>query len=1649
MANTGWRGTGGASKGGSSGSSGGSGKDRSWRDASNTGWDTKAASGKPRSRIFSRAVGVLIVSLLLGVGAWMLTLPGCTPTYLIVATAKQYQETALPPNAFASNDDAALRSLINPGHFSGPEERVVTTFEEMVGHAKGHKNVVLYLNKLGVRKAKHAYVLDVQAKHEKDAGFVQLDDLWKALKELPENNEQVKVVLLDVCRFESDWRLGILENSVLDNLADNIADIDNLVVITSCAPGEVSYTSAHLGGGQSVFGHYAFRALAGDADRDGNRRVSIRELYEFVHVKSLNWVNLNRDRAGQHPQIFLSDDSLMEHELAAVGTHQATEGNVKPTPIASMSDKLQERWILRDKLRDDSRKNVWSSVIERHPLAWRRLTFDLMRAEELLWSREVKLADALIKDADKTLVELQNDFEHPVHGEPEDVLDRRDTFAHNNVIRRLVSEDAAEPDPNLADNQPKMPEDHLTAMFSATDLLPNDVAGLPDVVDLAIKTRKLAEQSANQSLYGLAWSRTLILDADKSRRMGEDDLFAGRVSDASTHIKAARARYDAGIQVSNAVHEAQVTLNQLLLELPDLAFWASERWVNGENNRSVQNWGKSGRSEIIERHEEILSGAIPVDEGLENWQLPSAEQLGKIVPDDELVRIELATLQLFAEAASLANRLSVVKTLKFPLGEDHAWIDDLRRDAKLAREKFIDIDERVCNAARMFLDQKHSDQFQQDSWRRSHEFLQYSLLPSELRQKLRVARAGFETRMNENALKAEVDNWKEVKPAPMATKRTQWRALWINHVLTLGMHGTPQSKKLWEGWQFVAEAEDHSEKQREKLLNLGLLIRQAWIEKREQPRVLTRRPGKSVAKKRADLGEADRIARTLHGYDAKLLKTFDEPAAALNKLMMAELLTFHSQRFAEDFWASLDQQPHWFELAAKQSLEAARSLARSLPTEFPADMLRTEFADADRLLAARIDAHLKGSAFPVVFGLEGARRLNLTLIEQGDVPDGQAAVWLDKNSVKLNEKFGKQLTIVDQGRVSVETSGGDALFTLRKPPGFDDRPGCETLNVKLNVAFRGHRWKRSVPTVSVDPCRQEGVAFHWKPADTSGEIIVTGADRRSVMFILDCSNSMVSKEDPLRFSNAVNTLRDALQALHQQHLMGGDENRREVGLTVYGHRVQQLSQGGVLGPIVVRPDLPKRFLPIPADGKQPYLDIQRLRTVQALTNAHFKDILEDLPLLSGWGNTPLIGSIQQVVKQYIPSGGTIVAITDGADTQDGNDAVNLAKRVEVLKNDARNHPKGVEISIVGFAVTAADRSKLDALAKETGGAFFDAPTGKQLAAALGTALTSRPYVVTSENPGFTAKSKLGKPQPLKRGDYSVGFSDLQPLGFEMVGGERLAYALERGSLHHQKDKTIPLIKDSVPAAIPGQPAADHPVSFAYRSFEEDAHKNQADRATATFLFSVTHKNPSLFVRRPREIFFDVHPVTARSDAPKKLRQMEWHLQPGQSIPTWKVIVHDWPAGAAAEVNAWWKMQRSPLDVETLPLTSEQGQFQLTTDLSLDLAEKPNINIHGRTVTIIVKARGEASVSANDALLSELTNLRLELGTRSSDKQFNPHRFAFTRIFRPDERSLEFRFAVDEGFDPSKCIIGVTTWKALRTNATSLEKPLVIPKHDRA
>lgn len=118
-------------------------------------------------------------------------------------------------------------------------------------------------------------------------------------KRLKESRATTKVLIIDACQsggitISKGGRAGPeFDISLTDAL-----DTNGIAILTSSAPGERSHESAEIGG--SYFTHYLLSGLRGTADYDGDKRITLGEVYHYAYAKTV--VETSRTVAGtQHP----------------------------------------------------------------------------------------------------------------------------------------------------------------------------------------------------------------------------------------------------------------------------------------------------------------------------------------------------------------------------------------------------------------------------------------------------------------------------------------------------------------------------------------------------------------------------------------------------------------------------------------------------------------------------------------------------------------------------------------------------------------------------------------------------------------------------------------------------------------------------------------------------------------------------------------------------------------------------------------------------------------------------------------------------------------------------------------------------------------------------------------------------------------------------------------------------------------------------------------------------------------------------------------------------------------------------------------------------------------------------------------------------
>lgn len=220
---------------------------------------------------------------------------------------------------------------------------------------------------------------------------------------------------------------------------------------------------------------------------------------------------------------------------------------------------------------------------------------------------------------------------------------------------------------------------------------------------------------------------------------------------------------------------------------------------------------------------------------------------------------------------------------------------------------------------------------------------------------------------------------------------------------------------------------------------------------------------------------------------------------------------------------------------------------------------------------------------------------------------------------------------------------------------------------------------------------------------------------QNLEIVLDVSGSMNARlGDNNRWDTALKALKEVVDSLPE------DLN---VGLRVYGHRYSSKSAQ----------------------------TCQDTELVVPLAKLDRERIMQTATALKPRGETPLIRSILKSVGDLkAAGGGSVILITDGEESCQG-DAKAAAR--EIKKSGVN-----VTLNIVGFTLTGkAVESQLSTLAGSTGGRYYGAQDGAQLARAVKLAALQRlPYDILDSSGKVLASGQTGElSRELVPGNYRI------------------------------------------------------------------------------------------------------------------------------------------------------------------------------------------------------------------------------------------------------------------------------------------------------
>ncbi len=197
-----------------------------------------------------------------------------------------------------------------------PLEDLSTRTDELVAPldrlGKGQQRVVILSLNAQVKERNHQAMVQTRNFRLESPPSATLP-FYDLLQQIERGAPGVKLVIADLGDIATDVRDGMIINRASDQIAAAVAATKDpsIWVLASHRSGQVSHTSALLG--QTVFGYFVVRGLAGDADQDRNGSVDVGELHHYVHRQVAAWVaQASGGVALQEPQLYWGGGEFQE-----------------------------------------------------------------------------------------------------------------------------------------------------------------------------------------------------------------------------------------------------------------------------------------------------------------------------------------------------------------------------------------------------------------------------------------------------------------------------------------------------------------------------------------------------------------------------------------------------------------------------------------------------------------------------------------------------------------------------------------------------------------------------------------------------------------------------------------------------------------------------------------------------------------------------------------------------------------------------------------------------------------------------------------------------------------------------------------------------------------------------------------------------------------------------------------------------------------------------------------------------------------------------------------------------------------------------------------------------------------------------------------
>jgi len=1424
------------------------------------------------------------------------------------------------------------------------------------------KRAIIYVRAVAISTPKGVLLCEKSVRpstfgNDNAAGGVLLKNLVQRLIEV----KAQKLVLLDISPVREHWQMGSFAVDFMSELREKSADAakSGTVFLTASNVGEQSWRSRTFGG-QSVFRHFVRRGLLGEATDSEYVRVS--QLVRYVKENTRDWAFQRRETfPGQHPQCVppLDDlDERLDFTLANVAMNEPLPAPTAPDGVSERK-RLSELWTQRSQLAKSRRQ---SSV------AWRKLTDEL-----LLLERRVALGlNGAVTVNSKAVAALST---NPLNS----ALNQNAWFRHA-VLPRL--NDAARP----SSSEIQLPEDVLDQnikWFNSQRRTTNQREITRDEKDAATKLQTTAENAHANSAGILPFVRAELDKADLLRRRAHDLLFTaaieepvsvdGETLDGRAAMSAAQAANDAALDAVQAMRVSHNALLDAVADLPYLARFAAASMPSGDSaTLLLKKTQEEAASQSLFKYPESPRTSDVVDS-----ELRAVTALLGGAESGEIAALFAATRELAVRFGHFdiqkAKRELQRGTGLTPDGErDETQVQKINRLGAAVATRLARLKTRLMREAQGSGWQK--EQANAEDRRNIVRYLELPFLAPSVREGMLDQLIKFES----SPLGAPTEATSSGGPEETAWLiRSKWQAFWALQVSSLN----PGATVLGE-WGELATSTEPSDTC-DKLAAIGTDLR--FRADRQSKALSTGSDEDSttagVAEEGTRLRRADYLSRLLPRFGADYIGSRSTgqsvPAwQAAQTFAVAEFALHYGRRLEQDFLrdASSDSDEAWF----RNGIDHARQLAakhkgRRL-TEYsglaPRDSeVRLQLADQ-----AALDFKRRDTSLP----------LSLALQESG-LPEsvkGIAAVWSPVPDT------GPSVTPVSNGiPILVGGEGVDAVLNLKRNTAAE---GCNEGHLAVDLFFRGHVSSRSF---EVDPCTSPDSTLVLQARPATGAVNVIGRKHRSIVFVLDWSESMifVKGEGPnKRYEQAIAALKMAMAGLR-------DEDA--VGFVMFGHRGRVGADGETLE--VNRKALADYQKAPPAS----WMDAQVLVKVQpkALAEPAINKLLEKLETvdrLKPYGNTPLYQAID-IARRELPEGGAIIVVSDG-DPDDAADS-DLEENLE---------RKNIVATAIQFQFSGALEEFIRTVAAE------EANLGQKIRDAI----PPREYTLRREAAQRTAqRSLLNEQIKVPAGTYDLGFGESRIRSLQIGGGELHEYELSLGELR----RVIPDCLDRTPAIADKPPGAQLPRELGHTRFT-------IVDTTATIDVSLNHSDDRQPIVWPAEIEFA---MWAEGQVP--VTNLNVQFVANKASPTYRLTTRKWPPRRGrVQVQAWWKIERTPVEVRVSWSDLKKGSVETEAVGGL-----PALKITARRSDvpqgIVVNVEAKELPAAGP---DPIAGLRVEPGFTSGARGFALLRARKTEVQRwSDSAAAEFLFEIDPNSEELQ--FGITSRKALRRGATTV-KPIL-------